>query len=206
MKEIDPRRSALILIEFQNAWLGENAKLASLMLDTAQFETSKQKALQALTYARKIGMHVIHVPFIVSGDYRELGGANARLGLRAAIQNAGTWQGEAEDFSKTFAPSAQEFIASGRIGASGFAGSNLDAILRNNGIETLFLTGYATNVCVESTLREAHDRGYNAYVVSDAVSAFTREQKAFFETHIVHHFGALLCADEFAAMRAVTSC
>ena len=197
MKTIDPYESALILIEFQNAWLGEGATLAALMQDRTQFETSKRQAKAVLTHARTVGMHVIHVPFIVSGDYRELGGEKAQMGLRAAIQRAGTWRGEAKAFHEAFAPLPDECIASGRVGASAFAGSNLDSILRNNEIKTLFLMGYATNVCVESTLRDAHDKGYDTYVVNDAVSAFTSEQKVFFETQIVHHFGDLLGADAF---------
>ena len=197
MKTIDPYGSALILIEFQNAWLGEGATLAALMQDRTQFETSKRQAKAVLTHARTVGMHVIHVPFIVSGDYRELGGEKAQMGLRAAIQRAGTWRGEAKAFHEAFTPLPDECIASGRVGASAFAGSNLDSILRNNEIKTLFLMGYATNVCVESTLRDAHDKGYDTYVVNDAVSAFTSEQKVFFETQIVHHFGGLFGADAF---------
>lgn len=193
--------SALVLIEFQNAWLAEGAKLATFMQDTAQFETAKQQAKKALAFARKVGMHVVHVPFIVSGDYKELGGDKAHFGLRAAIQKAGTWQDGAKAFHEDFMPLPHELVVSGRVGASGFAGSNLDALLRNNTISTLYLAGFATNVCVESTLREAHDRGYETFVLADASSTFTHEQKVFFEQHIVHHFGAMLLTKTWMAQQ-----
>jgi len=197
MKTIDLEKSALILIEYQNEWLGKNAKLANLMQDKKQFENSKLNSEKILEYARKIGINVIHVPLILSQDYKEFGKEKAKLGLRAVIQKVGTWQNDSKEFHKDFTPKEDEFVVSGRVGASGFAGSNLDAILRNNKIENLFLIGYATNVCVESTFREAHDKGYNTYIISDAVSAFTSEQKEFFEKHIVHHFGGLIDTEQF---------
>ena len=90
-----------------------------------------------------------------------------------------------------------EFIVTGRLGASGFTGSNLDTYLRNNKIENLYLVGYATHVCVESTLRDAHDKGYNTFLISDATSAFNRKQQDYVLNDIVHHFGEHLTTDEF---------
>lgn len=124
-------------------------------------------------------MKVIHVPLILSEDYKEFG-INAKYGLRAVIPQVKTWQNENKDFHKDFLPNKNEFIVKGRLGASAFSGSNLDNILRNNEINTVFLIGYATNVCVESTLREAHDKGYNSVIISDSTSSFTKEEKDFF--------------------------
>ena len=83
-----------------------------------------------------------------------------------------------------------EFIVHGRSGASVLKNSTLDAFLRNNRIDTLFLTSFATHVCVESTLRDAHDSGINVFVVKDACAAFNRAQDEHFHQHILHHFGA----------------
>jgi len=94
-------------------------------------------------------------------------------------------------------PKSDEFVVNGRLGASGFAGSNLDSILRNNNITTLYLTGFATNVCVKSTFREAHDKCYNRLVIADATSSFTKEEKEFFLKNIVHHFGKSILTKEF---------
>jgi len=65
----------------------------------------------------------------------------------------------------------------------------LDSYLRNNRIDTLYLSGFATHVCIESTLREAHDKGYTCYVVTDATAAFNQKQQNYFENEILHHFG-----------------
>jgi nicotinamidase-related amidase len=89
-----------------------------------------------------------------------------------------------------FVPLPGEFIVRGRSGASVLKNSTLDPFLRNNRIDTLYLSGFATHVCVESTLRDAHDNGLNVFVVKDACAAFTRAQDDHFYQHILHHFGA----------------
>lgn len=196
MQEIDTKSSALLLIEYQNEWLDEKSKLYSFMKDKKQFEASIKNSKEALEYARKTGIKVIHIPLVLSDDYKEFGNG-AKYGLRAVIPQVMTWQGDKKSFHKDFIPKKDEFVVSGRLGASGFAGSNLDSILRNNGIKTLYMTGFATNVCVESTFREAHDKGYNAIVINDATSSFTKEEKEFFLKNIVHHFGESISTKDF---------
>jgi len=56
---------------------------------------------------------------------------------------------------------------------SAFTGSDLDLILRNRGIQTLIMTGAATNVAVESTARDAADRGYRVVIAADCCVAAT---------------------------------
>jgi nicotinamidase-related amidase len=189
--------SALVLIEFQREWLDpEIGKLNSLMEDRDQFAAAVQGARRALIAARDDAtMLVIHCPLIVSPGYPELG--PARTGLRAAIQKAGTWLGPAGDFAPEFEPVDHEPIVAGRAGASGFASSNLDALLRRHGVRRVYLTGFALHVCVESTLREGHDLGYEMVVLDDATAAFTAPQKEHVLTHVVHHYGTHISVNQF---------
>jgi nicotinamidase-related amidase len=55
-----------------------------------------------------------------------------------------------------------------KTGASGFTGSPLDAVLRSRGVRKLVFCGVATSFCVESTLRDASDRGFDCVLVEDA--------------------------------------
>lgn len=194
---MDLNKSALILIEFQNEWLGEKGKLPILMKDKEQFATSKIAAKKALESARERGLKVIHAGLFLSDDYKEFGKEKAHYGLKSAIQKFGTWKEYGSLFAEGFTPLSNEFIVKGRMGTSAFAGSNLEVYLKNNGIDRLYIMGYATHVCVESTLRDGHDRGYEVVVLHDATSAFTKEQKDYFLEHIVHHFGATITVEEF---------
>ena len=59
-----------------------------------------------------------------------------------------------------------------KITAGGFVSTPLDVYLRDMEIEYLLVTGVATNACVESTARDASDRGYWTYLVEDACATF----------------------------------
>lgn len=191
-------KSALILIETQNEWMHPDGKLyKSHIKDKEMLHRSIENIEKVLEYARKNGIQVIHVGLRFEKGYPEL--ANGKSGLRKGIPNAGTFPVNefGSHFYESVKPIEGEFVVTGRIGASGFTGSNLDAFLRNNKIENLYLVGYATHVCVESTLRDAHDKGYNTFLISDATSAFNQEQQNYILKEIVHHFGEHLTSQEF---------
>lgn len=59
--------------------------------------------------------------------------------------------------------------------SSPFNGTGIDQLLRNLGLETLVMTGMATDMCVETTARDAADRGYHVVVAEDATATFFPE-------------------------------
>ncbi|AJW62312.1 Peroxyureidoacrylate/ureidoacrylate amidohydrolase RutB [Elizabethkingia miricola] len=193
-------KTALILIETQNEWMHPDGKLRKLLItDEQMMQNSITNIEKAINYARQNNIQIIHVGLRFEEGYPEL--TKGKSGLRKAIPKAGTFQINTfgSQFYETVKPAKGEFIVTGRLGASGFTGSNLDAYLRNNKIENLYLIGYATHVCVESTLRDAHDKGYNTFLISDATSAFNKKQQDYVLQEIVHHFGEHLTTKEFIA-------
>lgn len=127
-----------------------------------------------MNYARQNDIQIIHVGLRFEKGYPEMG--SGKSGLRKAIPKAGTFKINefGSQFYETVKPMNDEFVVTGRLGASSFTASNLDTYLRNNRIENLYLAGYATHVCLESTLRDAHDKGYNTFLLSDATAAFNK--------------------------------
>lgn len=103
--------------------------------------------------------------------------------------------------SRTFDPSREEFfgvepaetdIILPKPKYSAFVGTNLDAILRANGIETLIVTGVATNVCVESTVRHGFMLDYHMVVPSDLTAGVDEECKAMSLRNIGTFFGEVV--------------
>ena len=189
----DKSRSAFVFIEFQAEWIAEDGVLFQrLVQDKETFLSAVSQAALLLAAIRKSGCTIAHAGLDLRDDptYRLFGGGQNVLGLRAAIPRAGTWTELGAEFMPPFIPMQGEFIVHGRSGASVLKNSTLDAFLRNNRIDTIFLTGFATHVCVESTLRDAHDSGLNVFVVEDACAAFNHAQDEYFHQHILHHFGA----------------
>ena len=195
--------TALVFIEFQKEWLcPEGVLFQRLVRDRARVRQAAANAAQVLDAARRNGWMVAHAGLDLRGDptARLFAGGRGVLGLRAAIPAAKSWTAEGADFVEPFVPRAGEFVVAGRSGASVFDHGNLQPFLRNNRVDTVLLMGFATHVCVESSLRSAHDAGYNAYVVLDACAAFSQEQDAYFAQNILHHFGAGVSAAQVAAL------
>jgi ureidoacrylate peracid hydrolase len=91
----------------------------------------------------------------------------SRPELRAKVLTEGTWDFEVVD---ELAPQTGDLIIV-KTRYSGFAGTPLDSMLRVRGIQYLFFTGIATNVCVESTLRDAYFHDYWPILVTDGSMA-----------------------------------
>lgn len=197
MTKSELQQSALLLIEFQEEWLNKEGKLRHLFQDQTQFLDSLENAKKALAAARSTSIPIIHSGLNFSADYKELGRAD--FGLRAGIVRHKTFLADSwgSQFSQDFAPDKDEFVVKGRTGSSAFAGSNLESYLRNNQINTLYIMGYALHVCVESTMRAAHDLGYNVILLEDACTAFTAEQKKYVLDEVIFHFGRRISTNTF---------
>lgn len=187
-------RSALVFIEFQGEWLDADAPLRTLLVeDQDAFERAITSAERLISAGRDAGFPIVHAGLDLTGDpgYTLFGNRSymENSGLRGAISKAGTWTGLRASFREPFVPQPYEFVVKGRSGASVLRNSNLDAYLRNNDIRTVYLCGFATHVCVESTLREAHDLGLDPWIVADCCAAFTESQQQHVLEHVVHHFG-----------------
>jgi ureidoacrylate peracid hydrolase len=77
--------------------------------------------------------------------------------------------------------------------------SEMNAALRRRGVESLLITGTATNVCCESTARDAMMHDYRVVMVSDGNASFTDEEHAMTLNNILSFFGDVLTTDEVIA-------
>jgi ureidoacrylate peracid hydrolase len=83
-------------------------------------------------------------------------------------------------------PADGDFIVKGKNGLCGFKSTNLDFILRQNGIQNIVLGGFLTNCCVESTMRTAYENGYKVYTLKDCCAGTSM---AGHEAAFEHTFG-----------------
>ncbi|MGJ7491502.1 isochorismatase family cysteine hydrolase [Variovorax sp. ZT4R33] len=190
------RQSALILIEYQNDWVASTGSINPQFQDREQFETSVTNAAKVLEEARRRNMEVIHVTMVLEPTYKVLG--KGKYGLRTMMPAYKSFLGDQTDFFPGFEPKAGEYVIRERTGgSSAFAATTLDSYLRNNRIEDIYVMGYALRQCVESTVRNAHDLGYNTSVIYDASAAFTKEQQTSFVNEILPFYGNAVTTQEF---------
>ncbi|MEO8707322.1 MAG: isochorismatase family cysteine hydrolase [Kofleriaceae bacterium] len=153
---IDPTTSALLVMDFQTVVVEMvPTEKDGLLARTATLVES----------AREVGMRVIYVVVGFRAGYPEVGPRNQTL---APVRESGRFaEGSAGmEVHAAVAPKPGEVIVTKRR-VSAFFGTDLDVILRSNGIETLVLAGVATSGVVLSTVRHASDADYRIVVVED---------------------------------------
>jgi nicotinamidase-related amidase len=156
--QLDPKTSALLVMDFQTAILEMVPVDKALLARTASL----------IEVARKVEMKVIYVVVRFRAGYPEISPRNKNLG---AVRGSGRFvEGSAgSEVHAAVAPKPGDITVT-KHRVSAFAGTDLDMVLRANGVETLVLAGIATSGVVLSTVRHAADADYRIVVVADCCS------------------------------------
>jgi nicotinamidase-related amidase len=172
----DPKRTAVVLVEYQNDFTSEGGALHDAVRDVMERTGMLENTRRLVGAARGAGATVVHAPISYVPGYREL--ALHPYGILKAIVDAtafvqGEWGAEIVD---ALAPQEGDVVLEGKRGLDAFATTNLDFILRGRGITTIALGGFLTNCCVESTMRTGYEKGYHVITLSDCVAATSAEE------------------------------
>jgi ureidoacrylate peracid hydrolase len=179
--DIDFRQAAIIVVDMQNAFASKGG-----LLDIAGIDISGARAVvdsigRLVSAARSADIPVVYLQMGFKPDLSDSGGPespnwhkelalrlmNCRPELSGKLLIHGTWDFAVVDELKPHA--GDLVIVKNRY--SGFARTSLDSELRSRGIRHLLFAGIATNVCVESTLRDAFFLDYWPILISDAAMA-----------------------------------
>jgi nicotinamidase-related amidase len=158
---LDPTTSALLVMDFQAA-IVEGPAVHGDAVDKKALLTRTARLIDA---ARGAGLKVIYVVVGFRPGYPEVSPRNKSFGTlretgRFIEASAGT------EVHPAVAPKPGDVVVT-KHRVSAFFGTDLDMVLRSNGIETLVLAGIATSGVVLSTIRQAADADYRLVVVSD---------------------------------------
>lgn len=175
--EVDFGRSAVVVVDMQNAFASKGG-----LLDIAEQDLTAApgvvRAIRALLdAARPADVPVVYLQMGYKPDLSNAGGPRspncykelsmrlmrARPELMGKLVTEGGWDFE---IVPELAPHPEDIVIV-KTRYSGFAGTTLDSQLRVRGIQYLFFTGIATNVCVESTLRDAYFHDYWPILLPD---------------------------------------
>jgi len=180
---VDPSHTALLVIDMQCDFVEENGVFADMGINLSMYGEAKPKMKNLLHIARQEGVLVIHLKNTALPDRMSDSPAQIRFNLK--MHNG--FRGSAPslqytvpgtpgfDFAPGFEPLAGELVVQ-KFRSSGFWGTNLDMILRSNGIKTVVVTGCTTEGCVESTARDAMFSDYFVVIAEDCVASDDREQ------------------------------
>ncbi|ENV47859.1 peroxyureidoacrylate/ureidoacrylate amidohydrolase RutB [Acinetobacter brisouii CIP 110357] len=176
--QLDAKQTALIVVDMQNAYTSLGGYLDLAGFDVSKTQPVVQQIQKAIDVAHAVGIQVIFFKNGWDADYVEAGGegspnfhkSNAiktmkkKPELQGKLLSKGGWDYELID---ELQPAPQDIVIE-KPRYSGFFHTQLDSILRAKGIRNLVFTGIATNVCVESTLRDGFFLEYFGVLLDDA--------------------------------------
>ncbi len=180
----DPAHTAVVLIDMQRDFLEPGGFGALLGNDVTPLQRIVPACQQLLALARAHGMHVIHTQEAHDPQLADCPPSKkARGGLSCGIGDTGPLGrvlviGEAgADFVPELKPLPSDTVLR-KPGKGAFHATGLDALLHAKGITHLLIGGVTTEVCVQTTMREANDRGYDSLLVEEATESYFPAFKA----------------------------
>jgi len=178
--EIDLERSAIVVIDMQNAFASKGGMIDLMGLDISKNLKVVGVVKKIISAARLKKFKVLYTVHYYSPDLREAGGPNSGYWYSVHMQGIrehrewwdksiirDTWGAE---IVKELEPQEDEIVVV-KPKYSAFFGTDLDSILKTFDIKYLVFVGIATNVCVEAAIRAACELDYFCILISDATAA-----------------------------------
>ncbi len=180
--EFDPKKTALLVIDMQRDFCEHGGFGEMLGNDISEVVAIIPKVKQVIDYCRKQDMPVIYTKEGHLPDLSDCPESKLRRSKRqgAGIGDLGPMgrimiQGEpGNDIVSELYPLPEDIVIH-KCGKGSFYKTDLEKLLIEKGITSLIVTGVTTHVCVQTTIREANDRGYECLLVDDASAAYDRE-------------------------------
>lgn len=166
---IDPKRTALVLCDFQNGLIMSNRPI-----EPWGAKTLIANAKKVLDHARMVGMAVVYVRVGYRQDLKDLAPKAFEPGEHWGSPSLAVGNLEQQIVDELTPEPGDIQVTKHTI--SPFNNTDIEVYLRRLGVDTLILMGYSTTAVIMGSFRDAVDKDYNVAVVSDACAAGTKEE------------------------------
>lgn len=177
---MNPQNTALLLIGFQNDFFAPSGILHSVFSESAKATQVVDNTVQLLQRLVQTSVSIICTPMYLTPTYEELVDP---VGVLKTIKDVGAFQvgTKGSEIIEELLPFQNQILeVRGKRGFNAFTGTQLHETLQQQQITSVILAGGVTSVCVDSTGRAAHERGYKVSVLSDCTSARTVFEQDFY--------------------------
>ena len=188
-EHIQANKVGLVIVDVQNDFCHPEGAFSRMNCDLSHIQNALENLVPFINGWRSFGLPVILVKTI-HGDWSNSPSWQRRLGgiLRQnPVCLSGSWGSE---FCRITATGSDYVVIKHRF--SSFLGTDLDLVLKSRGIETIVTAGVATNVCVESTIRDAVSYNYNVVIIEDCCGAFSSSEHGAALQNIRKYFGVVM--------------
>ena len=183
--DVDWKRAGLMIIDMQNYSSNTSCGITQMLIErypeVAEYYVPRIReavgcAARLLNEFRQAGREVVYTRHgALLGDGRDMIARRQQRDdlAREQTERPTLWSNGSHehDVVAELTPQPHELVID-KNASSPFNGTGVDQLLRNLNLETLVISGMATDMCVETTARDAADRGYNVIVAEDAVATF----------------------------------
>jgi ureidoacrylate peracid hydrolase len=203
--KVQPQHTALLVVDMQNEFCSTEGHIAKSGKDISAAQALAGRLPDFIAAARHAGALVVFVRNIYSTErnlylsdvwLEHAARRRAGGGTLTPTCGEGSW---AADFYGPVQPQPGDAVVN-KHRYSAFHNTDLETILRANGIRTIVLTGTVTNVCVETTAREGYVRDYYVVLVDDGCAAYSQADHDATLRNVDRFFGEV---SSMAAIRAM---
>jgi nicotinamidase-related amidase len=167
--EIDPTSTAVLALHFQREVVAPDGAFGPFFAEQAKSRNVLANTAKVLEGARGAGIPIVYARVTFPPGHPGLTASSPLYGI--VLEHNALVQGTpAVEIVDEVAPGRDDVVLD-HEGMSAFVGGELDRLFADRGIDTVVVTGVATNVIVEGTARDAANRGLATYVLADCCSA-----------------------------------
>jgi biuret amidohydrolase len=174
----EPKHTALLMIDMQRDFIEHGGFGESLGNDVRHLQSIVPTAQALLQWAREVGITVVHTKECHRPDLSDLplakknrGNPSLRIGDPGPMGRLLIDGEPGSDFIEALQPLPKELVIA-KPGKGAFYNTGLHEQLVQRGIASLIVAGVTTEVCVQTSMREANDRGYECLLITDATASY----------------------------------
>ena len=182
-------KTAMIVVDMQNAFLNDEGSMNKGGMDITELKKTVLPVSNLIIACRSADVPIIFTRYVLRADYKDAG---LRLVRRSKIKEInslvmGTWDSELDP---RMDQRLEDYVLD-KTRYSSFYNTSLEVILRGLGVDTLIICGVTTEICVESTIRDAYFRDFKILVPRDAVAAMDIDRHEGTLATIEYGFGSV---------------
>ncbi len=191
--------TAVVLIGFQRDYFSKDGVLRSVIEESAETNQVLKNTLALLRELVDTEVELIQTPIHFSSDYAEM---KSPIGLLKAINELGAFRKGAPGAAPI--PQVSDFgdrirEVKGKDGFNAFSNTGLGSVLVEGGVRNVVLAGAVTSICIDSTGRSAHEKGYDVTVLSDCTCGRTNFEQKFYCEQILPLYANVTTSTELLA-------
>ena len=188
--------TAFVLIGYQNDYFSSNGILRSAIEESASTTNALENTMTLLERLAPTSATLIQTPIIFTPKYEEL---VEPVGILKVIRDVGAFQ-DGQPGSEVI-PEFNQYgdrirTITGKRGLNAFSNTMLNNVLADNKIETVVVAGAVTSVCIDSTARSAHEKGYSVVVLEDCTAGRSDFEQQFYCEQIFPLYASVMSSTD----------